>query len=584
MLTILQKLFFTLLIIPNLSKAQCSISGIVTNKKGIPIPYVRIFSQDKNQQSFTNEEGYFRITTSMPNDTLTFYHESFISQKIFISKDTILKITLEASKFIATYKKSATTKIYTADLAYKLIGGESYNNTIENGFVSASSSNSFEVGIHSHKASYTNIRRFVEQKTEIPKEAVRIDEIINYIVSITDTIHYPSFQLYTILTSCPWDTKNILLHTRLNTPFISLHNIPPSNLVFLIDVSGSMDMPNRLPLLKMAMHNLVNHLRPIDTISIVTYGGNVSIQLNAISGIDKEKIYQAIDALEASGSTPGSFALQTAYQLATTHFIKKGNNRVILATDGDFNVGQTSEKSLEELIVKSKQTGIYLTCLGVGMGNLKDSKLEILANKGNGTYAYIDNEEEANKILWKNFAQTLYNVAHHAVLSIQFDSSMVQDYRLMGYDNTNNTKNDSSIVEGGQLSSNFSTDIIWEIRPKKNLSAAFKDSIWLEKPIVKALFQYWSPESHDMHTLKSETTNYCIPLPSADAYTKLYTATAMYASLLRQSKYIKNSRLKEVKKIIESTHLLDDYTVQSFYQLIIQTIKYQKKIFFNTTF
>lgn len=575
-----QKLVSALLIIiiPNLLKAQYTISGIITNKRGIPIQYVRVFTQNKNQQSFTNQEGYFTIHTSATNDILTFYHESFVQQKIPIVKDTILKIVLEPSKTNTIHKKSAVTKTSTSNSIYKLIGGESYSNTIENEFISTTSSHSFEVGIHSHEASYTNIRRFIQQKIDIPKEVVRTDEMLNYIVNSVDTVQHSSFYLESLLTSCPWNTKNLLLEVQLHTPFISSNNIPASNLVFLIDVSGSMDMPNRLPLLKSAMHKLIHHLRAIDTISIVTYGGNVGIALNAISGTDKEKIYQAIDALEASGSTPGSFALQIAYEIAKAHFIKNGNNRVILATDGDFNVGQTSEKALEELIIKAKQTGVHLTCLGVGMGNLKDSKLESLANKGNGTYAYIDNEEEANKILWKDFTQTFYTAAHHAVLSVQFDSSIVETYRLMGYDNTISNKNDSSIVEGGELNSNFTTAIIWEIKPKENTFFILKeDSVLLKKSPISAVLRYWIPASESMHTVKTESIKYYIPFQFVNPYTKLYTALVMYASILRQSKYAEKYNLKKVKKMIEETNLLGNYAVQSFYQLVLNTIKYKKK-------
>ena len=188
--------------------------------------------------------------------------------------------------------------------------------------------------------------------------------------------------------------------------------MPPCNFVFLIDVSGSMDLPNRLALLKAAFQLLVKNLREKDTVSIVTYGGTVGIWLQPTSGAEKQKIIKAIEELTASGDTPGEAAIRAAYKLAKNTFIKGGNNRIILATDGDFNVGQTTEKELEELIAKERQTGVYLTCLGVGMGNYKDSKIEALAKKGNGNFAYLDDISEAEKVLVKELTQTFYAVAN----------------------------------------------------------------------------------------------------------------------------------------------------------------------------
>ncbi len=416
---------------------------------------------------------------------------------------------------------------------------------------------------------------------EVPKEAVRIDEMLNYIASNIDTTNYHSFQIHTTLTSCPWNKDNKLLHIIVHTPTISLDHVPPCNLVFLIDISGSMDMPNRLPIIKTAMHGLINQLRDIDTISIVTYGGNVGIQINGISGSNKLLLHKTIDALEASGSTPGSFALYTAFQLASAHFITKGNNRVVLCTDGDFNVGATGEKALEALIEKAQQKDIRLTCLGVGMGNLKDSKLEALANKAKGMYAYIDNEEEADNILWRDFSQTFHSIAHHAVLSIQFDTTVIEQFRLIGYENKSNTTNNITIIEGGELSPHFSTDIIWEITPTQNAyNILDKDSFAFIQSPASVLLKYWSPITDSLHQLKIKSVYNGKELSLSDPYIQLYTSVSMYGSILRQSKHIEKHSLKEIKKIIENTNLLNNYIAQSFYKLVLQSIVLKKKKLF----
>ena len=230
--------------------------------------------------------------------------------------------------------------------------------------------------------------------------------------------------------------------------------IPPGNFVFLIDASGSMDTPNSLPLLKAAFQMFVKNLRAIDTISIVVYGGTVGVWLQPTGGNEKEKILKSIEELTASGDTNGEAAIMTAYALARSTFKKGASNRVILATDGDFNVGLASEKSLEELIIKERQGGIYLTCLGVGRGNLKDSKLATLAKYGNGNYAYLDNINEAEKVLIKELTQTFYSVADDVFIYLNFNGNLVNEYRLIGFDNKRDAILDTTIdIDGGEIGS-----------------------------------------------------------------------------------------------------------------------------------
>ena len=265
---------------------------------------------------------------------------------------------------------------------------------------------------------------------------VRIEEMLNYFnLNYTEPGKNELFAINTKLTSCPWNPSNQLFYIDLSAKKINLDALPPSHLVFLVDVSGSMDMANRLPLLKSAFRLLVNNLRAKDSVSIVVYGGITGTMLNTTSGAEKDKIIQAIDDLTPGGSTPGESGITLAYAIAKKHFIAGGNNRVILATDGDFNVGVKTEEELDELISRNRESGIYLTCLGVGMGNYKDSKIQTLARKGNGNFSYLDNFIEAQKVLMKEFSQTLYAVADDAYMNVEFNPNYVKAYRLLGFDN-----------------------------------------------------------------------------------------------------------------------------------------------------
>ncbi len=285
----------------------------------------------------------------------------------------------------------------------------------------------------------------------MPPDAVRIEELLNYFnIGYEPPLPGQTFAIRPTLTECPWSKEKDLLFVQVASRRLELQSLPPSHLTFLIDVSGSMDMPNRLPLLQSGFRTLVNNLRPVDSVSIVVYGGRVGVWLPTTSGAQKERIFNAIDSLEPGGATPGESGIKLAYSTAQAHFIRGGNNRVILATDGDFNVGLQSETDLEALIAKQRQAGIYLTCLGVGMGNYKDSKIQALAQKGYGNFAYIDSYAEAENVLLKEFMQTLYTVADDASFTVKFDPQFVKEYRLIGFDNKAGAIRDSlATIEGG---------------------------------------------------------------------------------------------------------------------------------------
>jgi Ca-activated chloride channel family protein len=359
----------------------------------------------------------------------------------------------------------------------------------------------------------------------------------------------------------------------MNAKKVDLNKVPPSNLVFLIDVSGSMDMPNRLPLLKSAFQKLVQNLRAIDTLSIVVYGGVVGVMLPPTSGADKAKILEAIEALTPEGNTPGEAGITQAYRLARNQFIKGGNNRIILATDGDFNVGQTTEKELDEMITREKNSGIYLTCLGVGMGNYKDSKIEILAKKGNGNFAYLDTEEEGEKVLVKEFTQTLYTVADDVYLNIKFNPVFVKKYRLIGFDNKRKALEDStSVLEGGEIGSGHSMTAIFEIEPAQTIVPKNPNQN-VNSLFATTKIHYKLPQKKESLYSNFNSFYNFEPYQTVSKEIKFATAVALFGSILKQSAFTQNAKWEELLKLTEESVDVNNISQKQFLDLVIKAQK-----------
>jgi Ca-activated chloride channel family protein len=322
-------------------------------------------------------------------------------------------------------------------------------------------------------ASYSNVRRYLRQGQQPPKDAVRIEEMVNYF-----TYDYPEpegehpFSVYTELSTAPWNADHQLVHIGLQGRHIPTDDLPPSNLVFLVDVSGSMNSSNKLGLLKSAFKLLTNQLRSHDKVSLVVYAGAAGLVLPATPGNQKQVIVDALSRLQAGGSTAGGQGIELAYKVAREQFVEGGNNRVILATDGDFNVGSSSNAEMERLIEQQRQYGVFLTVLGFGMGNYKDSKMEILADKGNGNYAYIDDIMEAKKVLVNEFGGTLFTIAKDVKLQIEFNPQYVKAYRLVGYENRKLRDEDfnDDRKDAGELGSGHTVTALYEIIPQNSNS------------------------------------------------------------------------------------------------------------------
>ncbi len=558
----------------SLFSQQFYIRGEVKDEAGNALQNVTILQQRTGYVYRTGTYGSFGILTDQQTDTLTFSLDGYQQEKIKVSADNYVNVKLKILSSSASYVRRSKLSSLTLDLERNeqkkwFAGDETYASLVENHFVNAKRYPTTGITLNIDRASYSNIRRFINLNTFVPPDAVRIEEMLNYFnLDYNKPDGNDVFKIKTTLTSCPWAAGNDLFFINLSSRKINFDTLPPSNLVFLIDISGSMDMPNRLPLLKSAFRLLVNNLRAKDTVSIVVYGGTVGIMLQPTSGGDKEKILKAIDELAPGGSTPGESGIRLAYRVAQNNFIKGGNNRVILATDGDFNVGLKTEDDLDKLISMHRESGIYLTCLGVGMGNYKDSKIQTLARRGNGNFAYLDNFQEAEKVLLKEFSQTLYGVADDVYMNVEFNPDLIEEYRLIGFDNKVGALSDTlSEVEGGEIGSGNSMMAVFEVTPTKIIPDSTKDSFTNEK-IANIKLQYRNPgdSSHLFYSYSSPFR--FIPFNELSNSYRFSTAVIMFGSLLRDSPFTKSANWDDVYLIAEASANDNDPSQKEFVDLV----------------
>jgi Ca-activated chloride channel family protein len=399
-------------------------------------------------------------------------------------------------------------------------------------------------------ANYSNIRRMLNQGFLPEPKSVRIEELVNYFA-----YDYPQpegdhpFAVYTEMSVCPWNQKRNLVHIGLQGRKLNLTKAPPSNLVFLLDVSGSMNAPNKLPLVVESMKMLSENLRGTDKVAIVVYAGAAGEVLPSTSGNQKMKINEALDRLQAGGSTAGGAGINLAYKIAEENYIQGGNNRIILCTDGDFNVGASSDAHLTDLIEQKRSKGVYLTVLGFGMGNYKDNKLELLADKGNGNYAYIDNLIEAKKFLVNEMASTLYTIAKDVKLQIEFNPAHVKAYRLIGYENRLLNKEDfkDDTKDAGELGAGHNVTAVYEIIPmeSKETIPELDELKYQDNKISEAArkspealtvkLRYKLPDSDTSTPFEVPVYNKTLPLEKASENYKFSAAVIGYGLMLQES-------------------------------------------------
>ncbi len=438
---------------------------------------------------------------------------------------------------------------------------EEYSRIYDNEFKDSKKDPLSTFSIDVDKASYSNVRRFITQNQLPQPDAVRIEEMINYFsYNYPKPINNQPFSITTEYTDCPWNKNHQLIHIGLQGKQIELDNLPANNLVFLVDVSGSMNTEDRLPLLKSGLRLLIEQLRPQDKVAIVVYAGAAGVVLPSTSGDHKDRIYDALEKLEAGGSTAGGEGILLAYKTAKDNFLNKGNNRIILATDGDFNVGVSSDGELTRLIEKQREDGVFLSVLGFGTGNYKDAKMEQLADKGNGNYAYIDHILEAKKVLVKEMGGTLLTIAKDVKLQIEFNPAKVKAYRLVGYENRllNNEDFNDDKKDAGELGSGHTVTAIYEIIPAGSTEAltASVDNLKYQQvapnpvsennEVMTIKFRYKEPKESTSQLISHIVLDKKTPFSAASENCKFVCAVAEFGMLLRDSKFKGDSDFKNV--------------------------------------
>jgi Ca-activated chloride channel family protein len=564
-----------LLLSPLFLLSQYYLRGQVKDEAGNILQNAAIYLHSTGYYYYSTTEGTFTITNDQRVDTITVSHDGYVKQKFKVDANSFIDIRLKRSAFA---KSTSVNRLvsFTQDLKREtqqqwFTGDETYASLVENQFINATAYPTTGLTLNIDKASYSNIRRFLSIGSAVPPDAVRIEEMLNYFnFDYQEPPGDKTFDIKTTLTECPWNKTNQLLFAQITSKKLNLDSLPQTHLVFLIDVSGSMDMPNRLPVLKEGFKSLVKNLRPRDSVSIVVYGGTVGVILPTTGGNEKDTILKTIDSLQPGGSTPGESGIKLAYSVARNHFIENGNNRIILATDGDFNVGLKTDEELDDMITIQRQNGIYLTCLGIGMGNYKDSKIQTLAKKGHGNFAYIDSYAEAEKVLLTEYMQTLYTVADDAYLNVRFDPEYVKQYRVIGFDNkVGAIKDVQATIEGGDIGSGYSTLIAFEIIPTQSLKW-ISDNKYFGRPVNFNLKYKLSSDTSQVFNLTEKPQIYLTPFKDLPRFNQFASAVVMFGSLLRKSKFVKDVSWNNVQEIAAASASNESFSQKEFITLVQQ--------------
>lgn len=555
---------------------EITVNGYITDsftKKALS--GVAVMVVGKNGSTLSDKYGKYNITAEKGN-ILLFSKSGYQAKKakvkmpdINISLDyeiveekVALQHTPTAKQMVMVcYDMASPIRVNTRGNIRILENTEEYSTITENRFKSVSKDPLSTFSIDVDAASYSNMRRFINKGQMPPKDALRTEELVNYF-----TYNYPQptgsdpVKITTEAGICPWNTAHRLVRIGLKVKEIPTENLPVSNLVFLIDVSGSMYGPERLELVKSSLKLLINNLREKDRVSIVVYAGAAGEVLPSTSGNNKQKMREALDNLTAGGSTAGGDGIKLAYKIAKKNFISGGNNRIILCTDGDFNVGVSNTNELERLIEKERKSGIFLTVLGYGMGNYKDNKMQVLAEKGNGNHAYIDNLQEANKILVNEFGGTIVTVAKDVKLQVEFNPAKVQSYRLIGYESRllNNEDFNDDTKDAGEMGAGHTVTALYEVVPagvKENVPGKVDDLKYQQISTPKSLLtnspelltiklRYKKPDNETSQKIEAVLIDDGKDSVSGDF--RFASAVAMFGQLLRDSDFKGSASFEKV--------------------------------------
>ncbi|UYQ92276.1 von Willebrand factor type A domain-containing protein [Chitinophaga horti] len=567
------------------------VTGIVYDELGQPIAGASVRINGTQSGSTTSPTGGYKLTVPRKRTILDGTFLGYNTQSITLpdgKRDTTINFTLSpATQMLqdvvvvgyATQPKRAITgsvsTIAAAEMSHSRkskqmappaprFNTEDYSGIQENIFHQVKKQPLSTFSSDVDRASYSNVRRFLNQGMMPPIDAVRTEELINYFdYKYTPPTTADPVAIHTDMAICPWNSDNRLVRIGIQGKIVDVKALPASNIVFLLDVSGSMSDQNKLPLVKQALTALVGQLRPKDKVAIVVYAGAAGLVLPSTSGDEKMKILDALNRLEAGGSTAGGAGIELAYKVAVENFIEKGNNRVIIATDGDFNVGASSDGEMQRLIEAKRETGIFLSVLGLGMGNYKDNKLETLADKGNGNYAYIDNFEEARRIFVTEFGGTLFTIAKDVKLQVEFNPVMVQSYRLIGYENRvlqdedfNNDKKDA-----GDMGAGHTVTALYEIVPaggrvapneidplkyQEYIPTKARDA---RNEVLTVKVRYKQPEGRKSILLSKVLTSNMQRIDAAPADFRMAAAVAEFGMLLRNSEFKGKSSYEHVLQL-----------------------------------
>jgi Ca-activated chloride channel family protein len=614
MRTIIALLFSGWLLTAFLPTTQIEITGQIVDKDGAPVPFASIIIKGTTKGVSADQFGYFTIKVPDEKTVLVVSAVGFEASEIKIGKQTKLKVkltekvqylreledvvvtgypvqrkrditgsvtTINAKELNSAYAPSQQLSGRAAGVQIRVRGiastksqypqpekdwnTEGYDHIDENGFKAVQQDPLSTFSLDVDAASYSNVRRFLNQGTLPPAGAVRVEEMINYFqYSYAQPTGEHPFSVYTELADCPWQPEHKLLLVGLQGKKVDTRELPASNITFLIDVSGSMTDENKLPLVKGALKLLADQLREQDRVSIVVYAGAAGLVLEPTS--DKTKIKQALDQLEAGGSTAGGAGIQLAYHTARQNFIKGGNNRVILCTDGDFNVGASSDDAMVSLIEKERASGVFLTVLGFGMGNYQDAKMQKLADKGNGTHAYIDQMSEAKKIFVNEFGGTLFTIAKDVKFQLEFNPAQVQGYRLIGYENRilnkedfNDDKKDAGEMGSGHtvtalyeiIPTGVETDLLGNVDPLR-YSKKEKSKMQHGEELLLVKLRYKKPDENTSKLMEVPVSASSIAYKQASGQFRLAAAVATFGMILSDSKFKGESDFTLVRSLANS--------------------------------
>ncbi len=544
--------------------------GQVMTARGQRLSSVKITAVANKLVYKTDTYGNFGFSSQLQQDTLLFSCDGFDTLSLLAKADEYARVILKplpSSVIFINDNASAVIQNIENSNSGRTIKNESYNHTVEYNFQSTVSAPGIAFSANINRASYSNIRRLInEMEYLLPPYAVRIEEMLNYFnFSYTQPSADSVFRCSSWRTSCPWNKETQLMFINVSAKRINMAAIPPGNLVFLLDVSGSMDMPNKLPLIKKGFVKMLQNLRPIDTVSVVTFGESIQILLEGVPGNNKTIIANAIEGITADGNTPGEAGIRAAFKLARKRFIKGGNNRIILAADGDFNVGMSTEKELMALIQQEKQSGIYLSCLGVGSGNYKDSRLYLVAQKSNGNFAYIDNEQEAERVLVTDLTKTLFTVADNVYISVNFNPLEIKSYRLLGYENDSRAIADSIIkLKGGEIGSGHSLMAVFEVEPNSTAAESWQAMLQVH---------YRQPMQTSELVTKFTCNNNAVLIKDADENICKAASVVMFGIKLKDNEFSKMISWRSLQKLAASCFNRNSYEGKEFLQLVAKAKK-----------